>query len=413
MRTFRFRIYPSDAQIGILNSTLDLCREFYNAMLQQRIYAYRSGKKVNYFSQQDEIPEIKNAFPEYRSIHSLVVQDVARRLDKAYDNFFRRIKEKKNGKSTKVGFPRFKSGERYNSITYTQSGFRILDNGHVWLSKIGKVRMFMHRSVTGEIRTLSIKRDSMGDWFISITTDQYMGGGTEAWGERNEEEPYVNSPEFTNPAGIDLGLKALITTSGGEQIEPPRFLRKSERILKKAQRNLSRKKKGSGKRKKAEKRVAIIDRKIARQRDDFTHKLSNKLVNEHDLIALEDLNIAGMVKNHHLSKSIEDASWNRIIQYTTYKAESAGAVVVLVDPMHTSQKCSRCSNIKHDLKLSDRIYHCDICKHTMDRDLNAAINIRSAGLIAVGRGTPEFTPVEIRSIPARANQVVETGSSLR
>ena len=120
-----------------------------------------------------------------------------------------------------------------------------------------------------------------------------------------------------------------------------------------------------------------------------------------------------MVKNHHLSKSIEDASWNRIIQYTTYKAESAGAVVVLVDPMHTSQKCSRCSNIKHDLKLSDRIYHCDICKHTMDRDLNAAINIRSAGLIAVGRGTPEFTPVEIRSIPARANQVVETGSSLR
>ena len=221
MRTFRFRIYPSKRQIHMLNSNLDLCREFYNAMLQQRIYAYRSGKKVNYFSQQDEIPEIKNAFPEYRSIHSLVVQDVARRLDKAYDNFFRRIKEKKNGKSTKVGFPRFKSGDRYNSITYTQSGFRILDNGHVWLSKIGKVRMFMHRSVTGEIRTLSIKRDSVGDWFISITTDQYMGDGTEAWGERNEEEPYVNSPEFINTIGIDLGLKALITTGGGEQIEPP------------------------------------------------------------------------------------------------------------------------------------------------------------------------------------------------
>ena len=109
MRTFRFRIYPSDAQIGILNSTLNLCRELYNAMLQQRIYAYRSGRRVNYRSQQDEIPAIKERFPEYRSIHSLVVQDIARRLDKAYDNFFRRVREKKQGKKAGAGFPRFKS----------------------------------------------------------------------------------------------------------------------------------------------------------------------------------------------------------------------------------------------------------------------------------------------------------------
>ena len=155
--------------------------------------------------------------------------------------------------------------------------------------------------------------------------------------------------------------------------------------------------------------MAKIHRKIARQRDDFTHKLSMQLVNEHDLIVFEDLNIAGMVKNHHLSKSIEDASWNRIIQYTTYKAESAGAVVVLVDPMHTSQKCSKCGNIRKDLKLSDRIYQCNPCGLTIDRDLNAAMNIRNAGLIAVGRGTPEFTPVEIGALPM-ATSVFETGS---
>ena len=147
MRTFRFRIYPSKRQIDMLNSTLNLSRELYNAMLQQRIYAYRSGRRVNYNSQQDEIPAIKERFPEYRSIHSLVVQDIARRLDKAYDNFFRRVREKRQGKKSSAGFPRFKSRDRYNSITYPQSGFRILDNGHVWLSRIGEVRMFMHRSV--------------------------------------------------------------------------------------------------------------------------------------------------------------------------------------------------------------------------------------------------------------------------
>ena len=413
MRTYKFRIYPTDLQVATLNSTLDLCRELYNAMLQQRIYAYRSGKRVKYNSQQDEIPEIKNAFPEYRSIHSQVLQDVPRRLDRAYGNFFRRTEEKNNGKNIKAGFPRFKSKERYSSITYPQSGFRIMDNGHVWLSKLGEVRMFMHRPIIGEIKTLSVKRDTVGDWFITVTADQYGDGGTERQEGGDLEEHHANSPEFMNPIGIDLGLKALITTSDGEQIEPPHFLIKSEKKLKKAQRDLSRKMKGSGKREKAKKRVAIIHRKIARQRDDFAHKISRQLINEHDLIALEDLNIAGMVKNHHMSKSIVDASWNSIIQYTTYKAESAGAVVVLVDPMHTSQKCSKCGNIKDDMKLSDRIYHCGVCGLAMDRDLNAAINIRNMGLTKIGRGTPEFTPVEIGALPAMATPVAETGSPLR
>jgi putative transposase len=412
MRTYKFRIYPTDLQVATLNSTLDLCRELYNAMLQQRIYAYRSGKRVKYNSQQDEIPEIKNAFPEYRSIHSQVLQDVPRRLDRAYGNFFRRTEEKNNGKNIKAGFPRFKSKERYSSITYPQSGFRIMDNGHVWLSKLGEVRMFMHRPIIGEIKTLSVKRDNVGDWFITVTADQYGDGGTERQEGGDLEEHHANSPEFMNPIGIDLGLKALITTSDGEQIEPPHFLIKSEKKLKKAQRDLSRKMKGSGKREKAKKRVAIIHRKIARQRDDFAHKISRQLINEHDLIALEDLNIAGMVKNHHMSKSIVDASWNSIIQYTTYKAESAGAVVVLVDPMHTSQKCSKCGNIKDDMKLSDRIYHCGVCGLAMDRDLNAAINIRNMGLTKIGRGTPEFTPVEIGALPM-ATPVAETGSPLR
>ena len=414
MRTYRFRIYPSNRQISMLESTINLCRELYNAMLQQRIYAYKLGRKINYNSQQDEIPEIKNAFPEYLSIHSQVLQDIARRMDRAYANFFRRMGEKKNGERAKAGFPRFKSRERYNSITYTQSGFKITDNGHVWLSKIGEIRMFMHRPIIGEIKTLSIKRDKVGDWFITLTVE------TDSIPDKSEEAETMQDSQFqpVKPVGIDMGLKSIITTSDGSQIEPPHFLIKSERKLKRAQRNLSTKKKGSGKREKAKTKVAKVHRKIERQRDDFSHKLSNSLLGDHDLSVVEDLNIEAMVKNHHLAKSIADASWNRIVKFTTYKAESAGVVVVLVDPRYTSQQCSGCGNIMHDLKLSDRIYHCNACGLTIDRDLNAAINMKRKGMekleepMNVGRGTPEITPVEIGSIPARANLVVETGSPL-
>ena len=415
IRTYRFRIYPDSAQIHTLESSLNLSCELYNAMLQQRIYAYRSKKKVNYRTQQNEIPDIKKMFPEYKSMHSLVIQDVVHRVDKAFDNFFRRISERKNGKNIKAGFPRFKSRDRYSSITYTQSGFRILDNGHVWLSKIGEIRMFMHRSITGDIRTLSVKRDRVGDWFITVTAETLKEEST---------SPDTVSEQHTEPIrpiGTDLGLKSIITTSDDIHIEPPKYLRRMEKRLKKAQRQLSKKKKGSVKWNKARKKVAKINRKIERQRDDFSHKTSNDLVRDHDLIVFEDLNINGMIRNHNLAKSITDAGWNKIIQYTTYRAESAGKMVILVDPKQTSQECSQCGNIKKDLKLSDRIYHCNVCGLTIDRDLNAAINVLRRGMQSleenkenktehVGRGTPEFTPVEIGSIPERANPVVETGS---
>ena len=409
MRSYKFRIYPSNRQIRMLETTINLCRELYNAMLQQRIYAFRSGRRVSYNSQQDELPELKNAFPEYRSIHSQVLQDVAHRLDRSYDNFYRRIGKRKRGNNIKAGFPRFKSRDRYSSITYTQSGFRIMDNGHVWLSKIGEVRMFMHRPVTGDIKTISIKRDSVGDWFITLTVE------ADSKPDKSEEDETLQDSQFqpVKPVGIDMGLKSIITTSDGIQTEPPEFLRKSEKKLVKAQRQLSRKMKGSGKRRKARTRVAKMHRKIERQRDDFSHKLSGNLVENHDLITFEDLNIKGMVRNHHLAKSIADASWGRIVQYTMYKAESAGTVVILVNPKDTSRKCSRCDNIRKDLELSERIYHCSSCGLIIDRDLNAARNIRNAGLNAVGRGTPEFTPVEIGALPAMVTPVAETGSPLR
>jgi len=261
-------------------------------------------------------------------------------------------------------------------MTYTQSVFKILDNGHIWLSKIGEVRMFMHRPVTGKIKTLTIKRDNVDDWFVTLTVDAVNNT------DRTEVDETVQNSNFqpVNPTGIDLGLKALITTSDGKSIEPPKFLIKSEKRLKRSQRQLSRKRKGSGKRSKAKTRVQKVHRKIQRQRDDFAHKLSHDLAVNHDFIVFEDLNIRGMQHNHSLAKIIADAGWNKIVQYTAYKAESAGRIVMLIDPKQTSQECSQCGNIKHDLNLPDRIYHCSFCGLIIDRDLNASINIKRRGM---------------------------------
>ena len=178
LRAYKFRIYPKKKQIEKINSILNLSYKLYNAMLEQRKMAYElkkdfhSSNNVNYLSQQNELPELKKYFPEYREIYSLSLQDVARRLDKAYDNFFRRIREKKNGKRIKAGFPRFKSRNSYKSITYPQSGFKIMDNGHLFLSKLGEIRMFKHREIKGNIKQATIKKDKAENYFATFIVEE-------------------------------------------------------------------------------------------------------------------------------------------------------------------------------------------------------------------------------------------------
>ncbi len=400
MKAYRFRLYPSTEQERKLNEQLESCRQLYNSFLIERRYAYRGQKKsLTYNHQQNEMPELKQEFEEYKEIHSQVLQDVARRADRAYQNFYRRIREKKQGVRQKAGFPRLKGKGQYNSLTYTQSGFKIMENGHLKLSKIGELRMFQHRDIIGEIKTLNISRDGTGKWHASFSVKQ---------------ENISFHPEHTsNTIGIDAGLLHLSTMSDGTVIEPPHFLMKSERRIRKAQRNLSRKKKGSSNRKKARITLSKQHKKVKDQREDFAHKLSNEIVRNNDLIVFEDLNIRNMVKNHYLAKSIADASWNTLIQYTTYKAESAGKLVVSVDPGNTSRTCSRCGWKKESLGLSERTFLCDSCGYEIDRDLNAAINIHNKGMEKVGRGTPEVTPVEIGALPARATLIGEAGSPVR
>ena len=381
MRAYKFRLYPSAEQEEMLSNQLELCRDLYNAFLLERRYAYRGSRKsLTYNRQQNEMPELKNTFEEYKEIHSQVLQDVARRVDRAYQNFYRRIREKEQGIKKKAGFPRLKGMGRYRSITYPQSGFEIMENGHLKLSKIGRIRMFKHREIEGEIKTLNISRDSTGKWYASFSVKQDI---------------VALQPEKTgNSIGIDAGLLHLITMSDGTVIDPPKFLKKGDKRIRKAQRNLSRKKMGSNNRIKARINLSKQHRKVKNQREDFAHKLSNRLVQTYGLIAFENLNVTGMMKNHHLAKSIADASWSTIVQYTTYKAESAGREVVLVDPGNTSRQCQNCGYSKESMKLSERTFHCDSCGYEIDRDLNAAINIHNRGLEKVGRGTPEVTPVE-------------------
>ncbi len=397
MKAYKFRLYPSAEQEEKISEQLELCRELYNSFLLERRYAYKGSKKsLTYNHQQNEIPELKNTFVEYKNIYSQVLQDVARRADLAYQNFFRRVKANKHGIKQKTGFPRLKGKGRYRSLTYPRSGFTLMENGHLRLSKIGTIRMFMHREIEGEIKTLNISCEGAGKWYASFSVKQ-------------ETVPIENNITG-NSIGIDAGLLHLLTMSDGTVVDPPKFLKKGEKRIKKAQRNLSRKKKGSNNQKKAKINLSKQHQKVKNQREDFAHKVSDQLVKNNDLIVFEDLNITGMMKDHHLAKSISDASWNKLVQYTTYKAESAGKEVVLVNPRNTSRECSNCGYMKQELNLSTRVFRCNHCGHEIDRDLNAAINIHNLGIKKLGRGTPEVTPVEIRALPARATQIAEAGS---
>jgi putative transposase len=370
-RAYRFRLYPKEKQAEQLEQTLTLCRWLYNAALEHRIIAYRNGQSVSYLQQANELPVIKREFPEYASVHSQALQETLKRLDKAYKAFFRRVAERRRGSKIKAGFPRFKGERRFDSVTYPQKGFRLLPNGHLQLSKIGEVRMFMHRVPTGKVKTLNLKRDRCGCWYAVLTVEKPVA--------KRKGRPAV---------GVDLGLRSLVTLSTGEALPVPRFLRRSEAKLKRLQRRVSRKEKGSGKRRKAVLRLATGHRKVERQRTDFLHNLSHRLARCD--VVFEKLNVSGMLKNHCLAKSIADASWGRLVGMTIYKAEDAGGRVVLVDPRYSSQECSNCHEHVNVL-LKDRVFVCPSCGLILCRDVNAARVVLQRG---VGRGTAEFTPAE-------------------
>lgn len=360
-KAFKYRLYPSKSQTTMLNQTLDGCRWLYNYFLEERKTAYESEKKsLSRYDQQNTIPKLKQDNPFLKNIHSSVLQNVGIRLDLAFRAFFRRVKS-----GNKPGFPRFRGKNRYDSFTYSQSGFKLLKNV-VQLSKIGGVKIKLHRPIEGTIKTCTVRRTPTGKWFVTFAC--------------NVEHKSVEQP--IKPAiGIDMGLESFATLSNSEKVDNPRFFRKEENALTKAQRKLSAQEKASQARAKARKVVARIHERINWKRHNFAHQEARKLVNKYNTIAVEDLSINDMKKNNFrsINKSIGDAAWRMFLECLRYKAEYAGSRCIQVNPAFTSQICSACGN-RHKLKLSDRIYHCPVCSLSLDRDVNAAKNVLTLGM---------------------------------
>jgi len=313
-----------------------------------------------------EKPELSNAF-------SQCLQNAQTRVDLALQHFFRRMRE--SGENP--GYPRFRGADRYDSFTYPQSGFKLTSDERLYLSKIGNVKIRLHRPIEGKIKTLTVRRDALGNWYACFSC----------------EVESIPLPPVPNVIGIDLGLEKFATLSTGEMIANPRFFRKDEKALAKAQRKLSKCEKGTPEHTRCKRVIQHIHQRIANRRADFAHKLSRRLVDEFQIVVFEDLNIQDMQDGNwrSMNKSISDAAWGQLVQYTTYKAAWAGRSCVLVDPRNTTKMCSRCGQIV-EKALSVRVHSCPFCSLEMDRDLNASLNILARGLASLGV-SPRSSPL--------------------
>jgi putative transposase len=358
----RYRIYPTKSQVTKLNNTLELCRWVYNETLALRKNAWETEqKRISYFESKKMIPVWKKDKPELKEVHSHTLQDVTMRVDLAFQAFFRRVKT-----GERAGYPRFKGYGRYDSFTYLQSGFS-LENNILTLSKIGDIKVKLHRPIKGNIKRLTIRRSTTQKWFVSILTDN------------DSYNPLEPLHKFI---GIDVGILSFAALSDGTFIENPRFYVNEQKNLAKVQRKHSKQAKGTPERRKALKVLRRVHERIFNKREDFTQKLSKTLVEKYGIICFEDLNITKMVKDPIYAKGIMDAAWSKLVNYTSYKAENAGRKVIHVNPYNTSQMCSRCGKIV-EKDTSVRVHDCPYCGLSIDRDLNASYNILRLGLQSV------------------------------
>lgn len=367
-KTFKFRILPSNGQRTRLRNVLDACRWVYNKTLEVRRDAWQQDNvSLSRYDTNALLIGWKESEPWLKDGHTQAMQNAQMRIDLAFRAFFRRVKA-----GEKPGYPRFKSKDRYDSFTYPQEkgNWRFTKDGRLHISKIGDVRIVLHRPLDGIAKTLTIRRDAVGNWYACFSCIV-------------EATPLLPTDKV---AGIDVGLTHFATLSNGEQIANPRFFRRDEKALAKAQRTLSKAGKGTPERAKRKRAVQHIHQRIANRRYDFVHQEARKLVNTYQLLAFEKLDIRDMQQNGNhrgLNKSIADAAWHQFVQCCSSKAEGAGRTVVLVDPRNTTQMCSGCGEIVRK-GLSVRVHTCPHCGLILDRDHNAALNILRRGLASVG-----------------------------
>jgi putative transposase len=366
IKSLKVRIYPDEEQRTLIEKHFGSTRFVWNYFLRKRKEYYDNGKSMSKFDTMDALRNLKKEYVWLSEVNSQSLQQSLIKLDIAFKAFFKH----------NSSYPAFRS-KKDNQYFIVPQSFSFKEQG-IQLPKFRRAIRFKDKSpIPEKVKQVIITRD-VDRYYASI---QY----------ESDEKPSKGGGVM----GIDLGVKHFLTTSDGLQVEPLNITRKMEKKLKKEHRRLSRKKKGSANRKKQITKVRKIYQHIRDARTDFNHKVSTAIAKHNGIVVIEDLNIQGMVQNHHIAKSIIDQGWYQFKQMLQYKLQWRNANLVEIGRFDPSSKlCSNCGNIKHDLKLSDRVYHCDVCGLTMDRDINAAINIRNIGLIKIGQGMPEFTPVE-------------------
>lgn len=357
-RAYKFRLYPTPEQAEQLAKTFGCARFVFNHFLRVRTDGFFKDKERIGFNETCKRLTVLKQQPEtvwLCEVSNVVLQQSLRNLDAAFANFFQK----------RAKYPSFKSKHGPQSARYTTSGFRI-KAGELWLAKMSApLDMRWSRRVKGEVSSVTVSKDAAGRYFASLLST----------------EEVETLPVVSKEIGIDLGLKSALITSDGRAHPNPKFYAKAQERLTRAQRSLSRKKKGSKNRAKARVKVARIHAKVADSRRDWSHKLTTQLIRENQVVSAESLAVKNLVRNRSLAKAIHDVGWSEIVRQLDYKAKWYGRTFVQIDRFYPSSKrCSSCGHTLAALPLATRAWQCPECGAQHDRDINAAINIREAGM---------------------------------
>lgn len=358
LRSYRYRIYPNKKQSDLINKHIGCCRFIYNLALETKNNAYVTHKKsLSCFELMRQLTDLKKEHEWLREVCSQSLQQSIIDLDKAFIRFF---------KGT-CKFPKFKKKSGKQSFRNPHGEKTSIEDGKLYQPKFKEgIKIVIDKEFKGEIKSTTISKTPTNKYFVSVLVDNH------------KELPNKKPIKEKTALGIDLGLKSFIATSDGFKIDNPKHLKPLLLHLKFLQRQVSKKKNGGSNRKKANLKVALQHEKITNQRKDFLHKLSSKLISENQTLCFEDLNIAGMVKNHKLAQSISDAGWSMFVEMCKYKAEWNGVNILQIPTFEPSTKiCSVCGTTNNSLTLSDREWTCGNCETKHDRDVNAAINIKN------------------------------------
>lgn len=383
LRAYKYRIYPTDEQKVLFAKTFGCCRFVYNWALNLKITAYQERKETlgNVYLTNLMKSELKAEYEWLSDVNSQSLQSALRNLDTAYINFFRNTKA--------IGFPKFKSRKDRQSFLCPQHCRVDFDKGTITIPKAKDIPAVLHRSFNGTVKTVTVSMAPSGKYFASVLVDTAI------------QELPATPVQGDTALGIDLGIKSLAVCSDGRTFDNPKNLQRSLDRLGVLQKRLSRKQKGSSNRNKARIRVARLQEHIANCRKDNLHKITHALTHDSQVrtICMEDLNVKGMQRNHHLAQAVGDASFGMFLTLLEYKCIWYGVNLIKIDRFAPSSKtCGKCGYIYKGLKLSERSWTCPECGTHHDRDFNAACNIKGFGLKALPTERGKVKPVDCPTV---------------